>query len=95
MTNGKSYQLTASAEEVFKAVTHSDGKLLDHIHSFKTAHGEKVYLNSSHIVSIISYEGISEEYKEDSKKEEKNEERKQNNLEAAHKFKEELKDNME
>lgn len=93
MSNGSSYQLTASAKEVYEVITHSDGKPLDHIHSFETANGETVYLHSSHIVSIIEHEEFVDQSKHLS--EEENNERKAENLEATKKFKEDLDENME
>lgn len=93
MSNGSSYQLTASAKEVYKVVTHSDGKPLDHIHSFETANGETVYLHSAHIVSIIEHEEFSDESHHLT--EEEDQERKADNLEATKQFKEDLDDNME
>lgn len=93
MSNGSSYQLTVTPEEVYKKITHSDGKPLDHIHQFETAKGESVFLHSSHIVSIVEYTSLTDSHHSDSDADKK--EKKEENLEAAQKFKEELGDNME
>lgn len=87
MSNGTSYQLTATAEEIYQIITHSDGRPLNHIHSFETSNEESVFLNTAHIVSIVpyrSYADIDEEKRDES-----------NNVKAAKKFKDELGDNME
>lgn len=95
MSNGSSYQLVITPKEVYDIITHSDGKPLKHIHPFKTAHGDTVYIHSSHVVSIVEYESLTEENKENRDLHVSDEKRKNHNVETVKKFKKDIDDNME
>lgn len=95
MSNGTSYQLTITPKEVYETITHSDGKPLEQIHLFETAHGQAVYIHSSHVVSIIEYESFAKEDQEKDESHISDKKRKEHNVNTVKNFKKDIDDNME